>query len=398
MAPHSNLTTRALLVLTVALTPALAHAQDTVTSASAPTQTYPSIVVTKAELRPLLDQVVATGSIRAVEEIYVQPQVEGLSIQTLEADVGDKVEPDSVLARLSNDSLLLQKSQLEANRARAEAALAQFKAQVADAQVTFDEAERQRVRADQLGKNGTFSTSQVEQATTNATSARAKLTSTKQAIVIAEADIKVVDTQIADIDLKLDRTDVRTRVGGLVSARSAKVGAIASGAGTPLFTLIRDGALELVADVSETDILKIKAGQDAIITVAGGREKLSGKVRLVSPTVDAQTRLGAVHIEIDEDERARLGMYASASIIVEKVEGIALPLSAVTANKNGSTVRSVANDVVKQVEVTTGIQDGAFIQVTKGLQPGDEVVAKAGAFVRDGDRINPVRQPDSVSN
>ncbi len=264
--------------------------------------------------------------------------------------------------------------------------------------MTFEEAERQRQRAEQLGKNGTFSTSQVEQATTNALSARAKLTSTEQAISIAEADIKVVDTQIADIDLRLARTDVRTKVGGLVSARSAKIGAIASGSGTPLFTLIRDNAVELVADVSETDILKIKVGQEARISVAGGVEKLTGKVRLVSPTVDPQTRLGAVHIEVDDDDSARVGMYASAEVIIARVDGVALPLSAVTTEKTGSTARRVENDVVKQVKINIGIQDGAYIQVVDGLNAGDEVVAKAGAFVRDGDRINPVRQADSVSN
>lgn len=398
MAPYSMKTARAFLALTAATIPFSAFAQETVAVAAAPASNLPAIVVTKAETRPLIDRVVATGSIKAVEEIYVQPLVEGLSIQTLEADVGDKVEANSVLATLTNDSLLLQKSQQEANKARAEAALAQYKAQLVDARVTFEEAERQRQRAEQLGKNGTFSTSQVEQATTNALSARAKLTSTEQAISIAEADIKVVDTQIADIDLRLARTDVRTKVGGLVSARSAKIGAIASGSGTPLFTLIRDNAVELVADVSETDILKIKVGQEARISVAGGVEKLTGKVRLVSPTVDPQTRLGAVHIEVDDDDSARVGMYASAEVIIARVDGVALPLSAVTTEKTGSTARRVENDVVKQVKINIGIQDGAYIQVVDGLNAGDEVVAKAGAFVRDGDRINPVRQADSVSN
>lgn len=401
MAPHSINTARALLALSVAFAPfsafTSAYAQEAAPQAAA-TPALPSIVVTKAEQRPLVDRIVATGSIKPVEEIYVQPQVDGLSIKSLEADVGDTVEADSALARLSDDSLLLQKSQAEANRAKAEASVAQYKAQLDDAQVNLDEADRQRKRAEQLGKNGTFSTSQVEQAVTAANSARAKYNSTEQAIAIAEADIKVVDSQIADLDLKLARTEVRTTVGGVVSARTAKIGAIASGAGSPLFTLIRDGAIELVADVSESDILKIKAGQEAQISVAGGAPTLTGTVRLVAPTVDAQTRLGAVHIAINEKDRARVGMYASANIIIEKVDALALPLSAVTTTRDGSTARRVEDDVIKQVKVEIGIQDGSYIQIRDGLSAGDEVVAKAGAFVREGDRIKPVRDAETVSN
>ncbi|MHB0951810.1 MAG: efflux RND transporter periplasmic adaptor subunit [Allorhizobium sp.] len=386
----------ALFALSMAVLPISARAEDV--TADQPKQVLPSIVVTEAQTRTIVDRVVATGTIKAVEEIYVQPQVEGLSIRTLGADVGDRVEADSVLSRLADDSLLLQKSQLAATKAKAEAALAQYKVQLTDAQSGAAEADRQYKRAVTLGKSGTLAKSQVEQAETAATSARAKVASTEQAIAIAEADIKVVESQGADIDLKLARTDVKAPVGGLIASRNAKVGAIASGAGQPLFTLIRDGEIELVADVSETEILRMREGQKAEITVAGGTTKLNGTIRLISPVVDEQTRLGAVHIAIDEDDKARVGMFARADIVIATAEGLALPLSAITTGKDGATTRLVSDNVVKQVTIETGIQDGAYIQVTSGLKAGDVVVAKAGAFVSDGDRINPVRDDAAVSN
>ncbi len=385
-----------LLAMSVLFLPHAIKAEETSTSTSQPK--IPSIVVTKAETRPLVDRVVATGSIKPVEEIYVQPLVDGLSIRTLEADVGDRVEADGVVARLNDDALRLQKSQLQASRAKAEAAFAQYHAQLADAQANATEAERQFKRATALGKSGTFSTSSVEQAETAASSARAKVTSAEQAIAIAEADIKVVDSQIADIDLNLARTDVKTPVAGVVSVRNAKTGAIASGSGQPMFTVIRDGQIELVADVSETDILKMRVGQKAKITVAGGAASLNGSIRLISPIVDPQTRLGAVHIAIDDDNGARAGMYGSAEIILAEATGIALPLSAITTSKNRTTTRLVKDGVVKQVDIATGIQDGAYIQVVSGLKEGDVVVAKAGAFVRDGDRINPISDETAASN
>lgn len=91
-------------------------------------QAPPSIVVTEATERAITDRVIATGSIEAVDEIYVSPLVDGLAIRSLNVDVGDRVEEGGTLAVLNEDALLLQKSQLEANLAKAEASLAQLHA------------------------------------------------------------------------------------------------------------------------------------------------------------------------------------------------------------------------------------------------------------------------------
>lgn len=361
-------------------------------------QHLPAIVVTRTIEKMLSERVLATGTIRAVNEVLVQPQVEGLSIRSLNADAGDRIEAGAVLATLNDDALLLSKSQLAASRAKAEAGLAQIKAQLAEAQANADEAKRQADRAASLSKKGTISTAQADQLKAASEGAEARVRSATQAIGVGEADIKLVDAQIADIDLKLARTSVKAPVSGMISLRNAKVGAIASGAGQPLFTIIEDGALELVADVSESDILPLKAGQKATIALAGSTEKVSGSIRLVSPTIDPATRLGTVHVAIDDDSKARSGMYGSAAIIVQEAEGVALPMTAVTTGDGESSVRKVENDIVKLVLVKTGIQDGNLIQIVEGLKVGEDVVAKAGAYVRDGDRIAPVREEPGVSN
>ena len=88
------------------------------------TQNLPAIVVSAAETRTIIDRVIATGTVQAVEEVYVVPLVDGLSIRTLAADVGDTVEADGTLATLNDDALILEKSQNEASLAKANAALA----------------------------------------------------------------------------------------------------------------------------------------------------------------------------------------------------------------------------------------------------------------------------------
>jgi HlyD family secretion protein len=384
------------LLLSLAASSALSQEAQ---PAAAAQPKLPSIVVTETVTKPLVDRIIATGTIKPVQEVYVQPLVEGLSIKMLNADIGDEVKADSVLATLNEDALLLEKSQLEANKAKAEAGLAQYKAQVIEAEANLADATRQRDRTKRLSQSGTSTVSQVEQAEALVEVRQAQLNAAKQSVAVGDSDIKVVEAQIEDIDLKLGRTGVKAPVSGVVSARSAKVGAIASGTGEPLFTIIRDGAIELVADLSETDIQKIKVGQKALVSVAGGKTKIEGKVRLVSPTVDAATRLGAVHIVIDDESGARAGMYASAEIVVTETSALALPLSAVITGRDGSSARKVEDNVVKQVKIETGIQDGGFVQVVSGLEAGDLVVAKAGAFVRDGDKIAPVpAEPASVAN
>ena len=394
--PSFNRSKTVLATAAFFLSTSVAFAQET--AATTIEQNLPAIVVTTVKPRDLVDRVVATGTIRATEEVYVQPQVEGLQIKSLEADVGDRVEAGSVVARLSDDTLLLQKSQLLANRAKAEAALAQYRAQATEAAANLREAQRQFERASRLAETGSVSTSQREQAETSLASATARQETANQSITVAEADIKVIDSQVDDIDLRLARTEIKAPVSGIVSARNARIGAIASGGGQPLFTIIRDGEIELVADVTESSILRLKEGQQAVIEIAGTDQSLTGTIRLVSPVIDPVTRLGSVHIAIDDDAAARAGMYGSAAIKVDEANSIALPLTAVTSNRNGSTVRVVNDGTVRLVDIETGIQDGAFVQVTGGLKEGDKVVAKAGVFVRDGDRIRPVDDDSSVSN
>lgn len=389
--------TAVLIAATLSLSASVAFAQEPA-AAPAPAQNLPAIIVTPAESRDLVDRVVATGTVRAVEEVQVQPQVEGLQIKSLEADVGDTVQADAVVARLNEDTLVLQRSQLVANRAKAEAALAQYRAQFVEAEASLKEAQRQFDRATRLASSGSVSTSQKEQAETSLASATARIETARQAITVAEADIKVVDSQIADTDLRLARTEVKSSVSGTISVRNARIGAIASGAGEPLFTVIRDGQIELVAQVTERDILRLEQGQKALISVAGRTEPLTGSIRLVSPIIDPVTRLGSVHIALDNDAAARVGMFGSAAITVAEARGVALPLSAITTEGGKTTVRKVEDGTVQMVEIKTGIQDGALIQVIEGLSEGDKVVAKAGVFVRDGDRINPVEETSSVSN
>ncbi|MBL0371628.1 efflux RND transporter periplasmic adaptor subunit [Rhizobium sp. KVB221] len=373
-------------------------AEQVAAPAAAQEQNFPAIRVVETAERELVDRIMVTGTFQAVEEVYVQPQVEALRIEKLNVDVGDMVKAGDTLATLSEDALILQKSQLQANRAKAEAVGAQLVAQLVEAKANEAEAIRQAVRAEKLEKIDAVSTSQAEQLRASATAASARVNSANQAILANKADVKVVDAQIADIDLKLARTAVTAPVGGIVSARHARIGAIAASIGNPLFTIIRDNAIELKGDVAEGDLLKLKPGQPVHMAVAGTSAKVTGTVRSIDPVIDSTTRLGSVKVAVNDPAQARIGMYASAEVIVSDRKVLSVPLTAITAEKNGSYVRKIVDQRVKLTKVVTGVQDGDFVEIVSGLGAKDVVVEKAGAYVRDGDRITPVFLDKTASN
>ena len=180
---------RLTLVLGTMLTFAVAlplHAQEGAPPAP-PQAKLPSIVVTDVVTRALTNRVTATGTIRPIDEIYIQPLVEGLSVKSVNVDVGDEVKAGDVLASLNEDALLLQKSQFEANKAKAEAAVAQYQAQVLEAEATLADAVRQRDRTQKLSQSGTSTVSQLEQATAQVEIGEARLNAARQSVTVSKS-------------------------------------------------------------------------------------------------------------------------------------------------------------------------------------------------------------------
>jgi len=366
------------------------HAESPVAASGAPAPMLPAITVSAVTLHDLSDRVIASGLVGPVETIQVQPLIEGQPIERLLADVGDKVTAGQVLAVLSNTSLDLQESQFQASLAAARASIAQAEASVIEAQANADEAARAATRSATLKQQGNVSQAAYDQAQAASLTANARVMVSRQSLEAARAQASLAEAQLANIDLQLSRTQVVSPVAGEITARNAQVGAIASSGGQPMFTLIRDGELELRADIAEGDLIHLAADQKARLKLAGTSEILTGTVRLVEPTIDATTRLGRARIAIDDPTRIRAGMFVQAEILVAERNALAAPVSAVGASGTQATVMRVRDGRVERVFVTTGIREGMWVEITEGLSEGDVVVTKAGAFVRDGDQINPV--------
>lgn len=172
--------------------------------------------------------------------------------------------------------------------------------------------------------------------------------------------------------------------------RTARLGAL-SGANEPLFRIASDGAVELEAEVVETDLAAMAPGDPALVRVVGQPPR-DGEVRLVPPLVDPTTRLGLVRVAIANDDDLRVGSFASAVVTVDRRRALTLPASAVLSDGGTDRVQLVADGRVETRPVETGLLVEGRRKIVSGLGPGDEVVARVGAFLRDGDRVQPVSE------
>lgn len=356
----------------------------------------PAITVQRVRMAEFVETADVTGSLIAREEIQVAPEVEGLKVMALNADEGDWVKKGDVLAVLVTESLETQIAQVDAVIARAAAGISRAKSLIAEAEARVSEANAQLERARPLAQSRYLSESTLDQREAAAKTARAQLASAKDGLNLAEAEKGQADAQKRELLWKLGNTSVRAPEDGLVSRRTARIGAIATGATEPMFRIIRHGEIELNAEISETRLAKVRVGQKAHVESAGG-VRAEGSVRLVSPEVDKATRLGHVRIFIGVDPALKTGAFGTAVIETARKNGLSIPQSAVLFGEDGPVVLSVVNDQVKLRRIETGLMADGQIEVVSGLADGDVVVTKAGTFLRDGDAVKPILQDATVS-
>lgn len=357
--------------------------------AALPAAPMATITVSKVSRQPMTERLLTTGLITPIEEVLVQPLIEGQPIEELHADIGDMVSAGQVLAILSKDTLVLSRAQSLASEAAARATIAQAEAQLIEAEASGAEAQRVADRTNRLKEQGTATQAAADTANASATAATARVMVARQALEAATAQLALAQAQLANVDLMLTRTEVRAPYAGRITARNAVIGAIASAQGAPMFVLEKDGALELRADLAEKDILRVENGQAVNLRAVGYDTPFVGIVRLVEPGIDTNTRLGRARISLDQATILRAGMFVEAEIIISHREALAVPITALRGSTGTNRTLKVTDGLVEEVPLTTGIRERGLVEVQSGLNEGDLVVTRAGAFVRPGDHINP---------
>jgi RND family efflux transporter MFP subunit len=349
----------------------------------------PAVTVARVGPADFTETVLATGSLVAREEILVGPEVEGLRITEVLADEGQRVAKGDALARLVSDTLDAQLAQNDAALARTAAAIAQARSSIVQAEARLVESRNALERAKPLRQSGHITEAVYDQREQAARTAEAQLAAAKDGLRVAEAERAQVEAQRRELTWRRGRVEVKAPADGIVSRRMARVGGYAAGAAEPLFRIVAKGEVELDAEVVETRLGAIAAGQKARVEVAGLGE-VAGTVRLVSPEVDKATRLGRVRIFLGDNPGLRVGAFARANIVTATSRGLAVPASAVLYGSDGPTVQVVRGNRVETRAIRTGLAANTLVEVREGLADGDLVVARAGTFLRDGDTVRPV--------
>ena len=182
---------------------------------------------------------------------------------------------------------------------------------------------------------------------------------------------------------------VQAPVAGLVSASTAAVGAMASGKGEALFSIIARSEFDLVGLVPTRDISKLQINQSARIKVIGAGE-VDGRVRRLSTTVEPNSQLAQVFIAVTTNRRLLVNSSGRAQIKTGQSCGISVPLTAILYGNAGTVVQVVKRQRVETRRVEVGLMSQGQVEIREGLAEGDIVVARAGALLREGDPVRPV--------
>ena len=362
--PHrKRLLIGAAVVLVLALAAALwLHAASTPAALAplAKRHTPPLVSVIVPGVQPVSAQVMVTGTIEARHDLPIGDAGQAGRITAVYVQVGDRVRKGQILARIDDSVLEPQVSELVASLAKARA------------QAKLSASEYRRALA--IGPQGGLSEQNIEQ---------------RQATAAMDAaNVRMVAAQLAHKRAELALTRVVAPVAGIVLTRKAEVGQVASPGGPALFSIEDQGRVELVGQVAEQDLAALKVGQHASVHLVGYPRLFPGRIWLLNPTVDPQSRLGQVRIALEPSPALRPGAFARATIMVNRAERPVVPQTAILSDSTGTYVYVVnSHDRVERRSVTVGNVTPSGVVVDRGLTGRERVVNLAGGFLRNGETV-----------
>jgi RND family efflux transporter MFP subunit len=310
-----------------------------------------------------IDRVVnATGSLAARREMPVGVVGEGGMVLRVLVEPGDWVGAGQALA-------VIERS-VQTQEARALAA--QIDVARADARLAQAELER----AEALVSRGFISKADIDRKTATRDAARAR--------------VNVAQAQYREALARTGRLDIRAPAAGLVLTRAVEPGQVVGSGSGVLFRLAKGGEMEMLAQVSESDLARLAPGMGADVTPVGSAQSFAGRIWQVSPVVDPQSRLGTARIALGFDRALRPGGFASARIVSGSAQSPLLPESAVQSDAKGNYVYIVnGKNQVERRAVEVGQVSSEGVAIASGLSGREKVVLSAGAFLSEGQKIRP---------
>lgn len=325
-----------------------------------------TVTIDKPQITRLAQTLSANGNVAAWQEAIIGNETDNLRLIEVKVNVGDQVRRGQVLAIFASETVV--------------ADLAQIKASVEEAKANLAEAEANAKLGRSAKASGALSAQQINKYLIAEKTAKARL----------EAQDAAAKMQ----QLRLAQTLVLAPDSGVISSRSATVGAVLP-AGQELFRMIRQGRLEWRAEVASAELAHLKPGSHASIKTADG-SIVKGNVRMIAPTVDPQTRLGLVYVDLPRHPNLKAGMFAEGMFELGNTDALTLQQQAVVVRDGFSYVFKLGADSrVTQMKVQIGRRTGDRVEVLNGLQTDAELATSGVGFLNDGDLVKVVALPTS---
>lgn len=322
-----------------------------------------TVSVAPVQMRALKGGLSASGVLIPREEAAVTTELNGYRVAQVMVDQDAVVRQGQPLARL-DDTLL--RSQI-----------AQQTAIVTQQSVAAERSQEEAKRVAGLDNQGVLPQEQI---------AERRLAAKSAGAVVAAAQ-----AQLNDLKVREGMMTVRAPVSGRVLERTVRPGDVATPA-MVMFRLARDGQVEVNAEVAEGDLARVRPGDHAEVALPSGA-KVTGVVRLVSPQVDANTRLGRVRITLPVRPDLRSGGFARAEFTESSRQAPVAPENAVRFDADGASVLMLdKDDRARRVPVKTGARSDGFVELLQGPPAGSKVLLGGGAFVLDGDKVRPIEK------
>ncbi|MEO6515364.1 MAG: efflux RND transporter periplasmic adaptor subunit [Steroidobacteraceae bacterium] len=350
-----------LCLLAAALLPACNRgAPAAAAKAGAPAATRAAsmtITTTPVRSEQIVRTVPATGSIFSWQEVIVAAEVGGYRVAAVLVDVGTRVQKGQPLVQLSGDML--------------QADLASRQAALRSAEATEVNAAAALRRGEQIATSGALSAADLDRLKADQVAAHARV------------DTARVDLHTAE--LRVGYATVSASDSGTITSRTVSVGQIAQ-AGQEMLRLLRQDRVEWRAEVPESQLSRIKAGQKVQVTAVDG-STLNGKVRAVAPTVQTTNRTGIAYVDITGGG-ARPGMFARGAIEAGSGPALLVPVTSVVMQDGYSYVFVVkgGNTVERRLVQQAGMH-GDSMEVASGVAAGDVIAVKGAGFLKDGDTV-----------
>ncbi|GAB6171846.1 efflux RND transporter periplasmic adaptor subunit [Paradesulfitobacterium aromaticivorans] len=344
----------------------------TQTTAAVAEEKYTPVEVMPAAVQTLVETTAFSGKINSNQDLSIVPKMPG-KVSSVNVQVGDTVKAGTVLFTLDTSDLQKAVDMAAIGVRTAETNYQRTKEQIELAQTNLD-------RQKQLFEAGAISKAQLEGYESQASDTPLQLAQ----IQWDQAKLNLQQAQEG-----LNNAVVTAPVDGTVVTVSVKYGEMASNV-QPAVTLTQLNSLYVALNIPENIVNSLKPGQDAKVAVtSAGSETMNGKISSLAPAADARTMLYAVKVVVENiNGTIKPGMFAKVEMPTQTRTAVLAVKSEAIVTKNGKpVVYVVENGAAVEKEVTTGLDTGALVEITKGLNQGDQVVIKGQTFVEQGSKV-----------